>query len=243
MKEFRFKEHDEEGMGTLETLAEAEQLNRWMYETIKPYCKGKIIEVGSGIGNISRYFIENGEDLVMSDIRKDYTDRLKTRFESRDPRVYRLDISAPGFVQEHEKLVGAFDTVFSLNVLEHIEDEQQAIRNYVSLLRPGGHLILLVPAYQALYNKFDRMLYHYRRYTRDTLRSALEKETEVVHTQYFNAAGILGWYVSGTILQNKTLPGGQVRLYNRLVPLFRILDRLLMNKVGLSVIAVGKKRS
>jgi 2-polyprenyl-3-methyl-5-hydroxy-6-metoxy-1,4-benzoquinol methylase len=241
LKQFHFKEHDQEGMSTLEILSEADRLNRWMYETILPYCSGRILEVGSGIGNISQYFLDNGHDLVMSDIRQEYTNRLEERFAGRSPEIHRIDISLPDFTERHQDLIGTFDTVFSLNVLEHIEDEQQALQNYGALLKPGGRLIILVPAYQVFYNGFDRILHHYRRYTRKSLKLALEKELNVIHTQYFNVAGILGWFVSGSILRNKELPGGQVMLYNRLVPLFRLADKLLMNSVGLSVIAVGKK--
>ena len=110
------------------------------------------------------------------------------------------------------------------------------------MLKPGGKLIILVPAYQALYNQFDKELFHYRRYTTSSLSDVFKKAGIPIEKKfYFNAAGILGWYVSGKIQKNKTIPKGQMGLYNKLVPLFKIADQILMNSMGLSAVCVGKK--
>jgi len=53
--------------------------------------------------------------------------------------------------------------------------------------------------------------------------------------------GIPGWYISGKLQKNKTIPKGQMSLYNKFVPVFKLVDKLLFNKVGLSVISVGIK--
>ncbi|MCC6516189.1 MAG: class I SAM-dependent methyltransferase, partial [Chitinophagales bacterium] len=57
MYDFHFKEIDADGQTTLEAIDKADNFNEWMYQTIKPFCKGKVLEIGSGIGNISRYFL------------------------------------------------------------------------------------------------------------------------------------------------------------------------------------------
>ena len=62
MKEFQFKVEDKEGLNTLETISKADKFNRWMFDTISPYCKGRILEIGSGIGNISQFFINVNAD-------------------------------------------------------------------------------------------------------------------------------------------------------------------------------------
>ena len=93
------------------------------------------------------------------------------------------------------------------------------------MLRPGGRLVLLVPAYEFLYNSFDELLGHYRRYTRKSLSALLQREGfSIVDTHYFNAAGIAGWWFSGVVLGKKKLPEGQLALYNRLVPFIRLAD-------------------
>jgi len=243
---FDFKDHDEEGLLTLDAISGADNLNRWMYDTIRPYSGGRILEVGSGIGNISQFFLNDGYEITLSDIRENYCDILRKKFQS-DPHfkeVILLDLVAIDFDTKYQRLLNSFDTVFALNVVEHIEDDQLALRNAKKLLKTGGTLIILVPAYQALYNSFDRELFHFRRYTAAKLNRLFHAEKLLIlRSFYFNASGIAGWFVSGKIQKNKILPKGQVSFYNSLVPLFKIIDRLLFNKIGLSVITIGKKQS
>jgi hypothetical protein len=109
-------------------------------------------------------------------------------------------------------------------------------------LKEGGNLVILVPAYMSLYNRFDEELGHYRRYTKKSLEKIFTANSlEIIHRQYFNFAGIPGWYVSGKIQKNRTIPGSQMAFYNRLVPVFRLFDKLILNSAGLSVIMVGRK--
>ena len=71
-------EIDHEGMETLAVVSEAQQLNRWMYKTIEPFCTGKILEIGSGIGNISSFFIHDNHEIYLSDLLQiDLTSRQK----------------------------------------------------------------------------------------------------------------------------------------------------------------------
>jgi SAM-dependent methyltransferase len=236
---------DEVGLSTLDNLSAADQLNDWMFESIQPYVKGRTLEIGSGIGNISGCFVRHDLPLYVSDYSDHYCRLLRQKFVNerliRD--VFQIDLAAPGFENKYAPLMGKFDTVFALNVVEHIGNDGRAIANCKKLLAPGGHLIILVPAYQLLYNGFDKELEHFRRYTRTSLKNLfLAQQFKIIKSWYFNLAGILGWFVSGTILRKKTLPAGQLSFYNKLVPIFRIADRLVMNQLGLSVITVGKKK-
>jgi SAM-dependent methyltransferase len=206
---------------------------------------GPVLEIGSGIGNISAFLLAGGCEAWLSDLRPHYCRKLRERFggHSSCKGVLELDLVRPGFERAYGHLRARFGTVFALNVVEHIADDHRAIANCHLLLRPGGRLIVLVPAYRFLYNRFDRELGHYRRYTRATLRRLLQANgLDILGAHYFNLAGVLGWFVSGTLLKNHTLPAGQVALYNRLVWLFRILDRLMLRRLGLSVLAVGRTR-
>ncbi len=235
---------DPEGQVTLEVIAKADRFNQWMFKTIDPFCAGLILEVGSGIGNISKFFLEAGHSIALSDIRMSYVDHLKKTF-SHYPHlieIFQLDLIDPDFTDKYGSMKEKFDTLFSLNVVEHIENDQLAIQNASYLLKKGGNLVILVPAFPSLYNHFDRSLGHYRRYTRKSLKVILKQNhLKVLHSQYFNLAGILGWYVSGKLQKNETIPGGQMNLYNQLVPVFKFLDLIALNVAGLSVIAVGRK--
>jgi SAM-dependent methyltransferase len=209
-----------------------------MYSAIRPFCKGKILEIGSGIGNISHFFFEDKSDIVLSDIRQNYCERLKNKFPQAD--VLHFDLVSPNFDTEMKAYFGSFDSIFALNVVEHIENDGLALSNAKKLLKAGGILIILVPAYQSLYNRFDKELMHFRRYTANGLSSLFRTSgLTVKSSRYFNLIGIVGWMFSGTIQKNKTIPSDQMRFFNALVPLFKLFDQLVLRKAGLSVIVVG----
>jgi len=244
MREFDFKPIDNEGEDTLNTIALANHFNKWMYDTIKPWCNGKILEIGSGVGNISEYFIIDNASILLTDIRDSYCEALREKFSGNRTMlgIENMNLVDADFEDKFGKYFNSFDTVFALNVVEHIFDDKLAIANCYKLLKPGGHLIILVPAYQWLYTDFDKELEHYRRYTCQRLESLfIANKLRIVKSRYFNAAGIAGWLVSGKMQHHKIIPAGQIRLFNRLVFLFKLFDKLIFNSFGLSVITVGIK--
>jgi len=234
---------DEVGFSTLLNIRDLDEFNQWMFESIRPYVQGRTLEVGSGIGNISSMFVRSQLPLSLSDYNKAYSSLLQKKFASEPliPGVYRIDLADPDFETNWSHLFGSFETIFALNVIEHIKDDQLAVVNCHKLLAPGGHLILLMPAYPLLYNRFDKGLGHHRRYTRKTMNLLLSTRFELVKTWYFNLAGIFGWFIFGTICRGKTITKRQMSVYNRLVWLFRIADKVTFRRIGLSVIGVGKK--
>ncbi|PHX91755.1 MAG: methyltransferase type 12 [Flavobacteriales bacterium] len=235
-----FKEFDLEGEENLRAIAAADQFNHWMYSQIQPYCKGKILEIGSGIGNISRFFVENKQDIDLSDIRNQYRSYLRKKFSSR--QCIDIDIVGENFDIVHAEKIGTYDAIFALNVVEHIKDDRMALLNMVKLLKPGGNIVILVPAYQYLYNGFDRALEHFRRYTKYTLMAIFPNNAQLVKTWHFNFAGIFGWFLVGTIFRKKVIPESNMRVYNVLTPLFKLADKVVCNSMGLSVIAVYQKK-
>ncbi len=242
-KNFTYQEKDIRGEKTLDVISKADKFNFWMFNTILPYTKGEILEIGSGIGNISLFFLENGSKIALSDIRNNYCQNLETNFNkySNLNSVIQLDIVDKEFDKKYSQYFNKFDSVFSLNVMEHIENEQEAITNCKKLLKHNGVLITLVPAYKTLYCKFDEELKHFRRYTKKSLKNVLIKEGfAITRSFYFNTIGIIGWFISGKILRKKTIPENQMKFYNKLVPLFKIIDKLLFNSMGLSVICIAK---
>lgn len=237
-------ETDPSGLQTLERFAAATRFNRWMFDTIHPYCKGHVLEVGSGIGNISRLFLEHHIPLTVSDLREEYCVILKRQFGEHPylRGITSVDLAVPDFKEQYKDMLQQFDTVVSLNVIEHIQDDAQAIAYCTALLKPGGHLIILVPAFQALYNLFDKELGHYVRYTDRSMGRLFEKAgLEVINQQYFNAVGIAGWMMNGSILRKKLIPRKQLQLFDKLVPVIKLVDNLTFHKIGLSVITVGRK--
>ena len=235
---------DEFGYSTLENIASAGKFNRWMYDTITSFCNGEILEVGGGIGNISHCFLSDGKNLTITDLQDEYCEVIKENLgdNGKLQQIICMDIVDPDFDIKHQFLFGKFDAVFALNVVEHIEDDLLAIENCKKLLKSGGQLVILVPAFQFLFNSFDKALGHFRRYKKKGLVDLfLKNELQIVHSQYFNFVGTLGWWVSGNLLRKKIVPEGQMKLYDFLVPVIKIIDYFTKRFIGLSVIAVGKK--
>ena len=235
-------EKDHSGLETLELFANAPHFNKWLFENISSYCQGNILEIGSGIGNISKLLLQQNLQVTLSDLRKDYCEQLLLDFgkNSNLQNVLQIDLSLKDFEKKYEQSLHKFDTVIALNVIEHIEDDNLVINNCKKLLKPNGRLIILVPAFMKLYNSFDKELGHYRRYNKKKLGDLFQTQhLQIIRIQYFNCAGILGWWFTGSILKKKIIPRNQLAIYEKLVPLFRLFDNLLMKRIGLSVIAVG----
>lgn len=226
------------GAATLERMAAAPRYNRWMFERLRPWVGGgrRVLEIGAGIGNMSAFLAER-ERLVLTDTEDYYLGRLRERFAGR-PHVTVAALRLPA-VEAHlaaERL----DTVVCLNVLEHIEDDRASLRAMHDLLQPGGRLVLLVPALPALYGTLDEALGHFRRYTPRELRDKFtEAGFRMRRLEYFNLAGVPGWWFAGRVLKRRLIPTGALRWYEALVPLFR-LERLLPWRIGQSLIAIGE---
>jgi SAM-dependent methyltransferase len=207
-----------------------------MFDRLRRWIGRRVLEIGSGIGNLSEFLVDR-ERLVLTDTREEYLSRLRARFAGRrNVMVARLNLP-----DDHGALAGQrFDTIICLNVLEHVEDDRGSLVAIRGMLAPGGRLVLLVPALPALYGSMDRELGHHRRYTRGALAGLLRATGfNVAHTEYFNLAGVPGWWLAGRVLRRPMIPAGSLRLYDLLVPLFR-LESLLPWRVGQSLIAIGE---
>ena|ERR1022692_4069633 len=236
---------DATGLETLEIFADTDKFNSWLFETLAPYCKNNLLEIGSGIGNISELLLNHFITVSLSDLRTEYCALLQKKFGSNQhlKSINLIDLSEKEFDKKYAPLEKSFDTIIASNVVEHIEDDHLAIRNCKSMLSQGGRLVVLAPAYQWLYNSFDKELGHFRRYNKQTLTKLfIDEGFEVIHSQYFNFAGIFGWWLSGAVLKKKILPKNQLAIYNILIPLLRLADNLVVRQSGLSVIVAGEKK-
>jgi SAM-dependent methyltransferase len=207
-----------------------------MFDRLRRWVGRRVLEIGSGIGNLSTFLVDR-ERLVLTDTREEYLDRLRSRF-AKHPNVSVARLYLP---TELGALAGQhFDTIICLNVLEHVDDDISALQAIRRMLTPNGRLILLVPALPALYGTIDKALGHHRRYKRAGLESLLGATGfNVAHIEYFNLAGVPGWWFAGRVLRRQMIPATSLKLYDMLVPLFR-LERLLPWRIGQSLIAIGE---
>ncbi len=232
------RENREPGYKTLQRTESLHRYNAWMWEKVAPYVGDRVLEVGAGTGNMTRY-LSSREQVVASDVDPQYVQMLGNTFAN-DPhvRACRFDL---GVDAAPEGLDGGFDTVLCLNVLEHIEDDIGALRRIHGVLTDQGRVVLVVPALSRLYGEIDRAIGHYRRYEQAELTRKLETAGFVVeHTSTFNVIGALGWYINSRLLKRRTVPGLQAHINDLLVPLLRLEGRLGC-PVGLSLLFVGRR--
>ncbi len=230
---------DAVGAATLERMAEVPAFNRWMFDRLADWIGSRVLEIGSGIGNMSQFFIDR-DQVVLTDTESAYRLVLQEKFGARG-NVAVVALSLPHVPRELSDR--RFDTIVCLNVLEHIDDDIGSLEAMYSLLEPAGKLVLLVPAFPGLYGSLDRALGHYRRYTRKLLRARYAKVGFAMRRlEYFNLAGIPGWWITGRLLRRDLIPAGSLALYDSLVPLFR-WERFLPLRVGQSLIAIGERLS
>jgi SAM-dependent methyltransferase len=231
-------DRDQYGSTILARLSEVPRFNRWMGDTLRPFMGDRVLEIGAGIGNVTRALAPR-ERYAVSDVNPHYLDYLRNFAEFRPyMEVKRLDVADP---EDFGDESGRYDTVLCLNVLEHLEDRDQALRNLHRALERGGRAIVLVPQGPALYGSLDRALGHRLRYTRETLRAALEKQGFEVEVLFdFNRVSVPAWWLSGKVLGRRRLSRIQLKALDWTVWLARRIDRWLPWP-GASLVAVARR--
>jgi len=216
---------------SLETLSQAPAYYRWLCSQVRPFIRGKTLELGAGIGNFGRWASEFASEYHATDVDPLLVERLKQDF----PKAFRWDLFEP-FPGDD-----LYDTVIILNVIEHLQDDVGAMQALIERLKPGGHLIVMVPAMHILYGSLDRAFGHYRRYHKsEMLRLMKHVQLDVVRNVYVNVAGMLGWFIYGRILKHQQLPQQLCSRFNLVLPLLK-LERPFAHFAGLSLITVGQK--
>lgn len=225
--------------GILDAMAQTPNFNRWMADTIRPFCGHKVLEIGAGIGNLTAQLLRGRQKYVATDINPEHMARLATRFSYRPMLGIReANLENPGHFAE---LKEGFDTVVCLNVLEHVPDDRTGLKNIWSTLQPGGRAIILVPEGMSVYGTLDKVLGHCRRYSEEELRTKMTEAGFVVEQVVnFNRPTRPGWFVNGRILKKDVFSPFQLGVFDRLVWLWRRIDGYLPWRPT-SIIGVGVK--
>jgi hypothetical protein len=206
---------------------------------VRPWLGNRVAELGVGRGNISK-FIRQHDDVLLTDYRLDYLQELLHKWRYRpNLRIGKLDMTARADFEQLREF--APQSVVFLNVLEHIEDDVAVLTALRETVPAGCRIVVLVPYNPKLYSDFDRQLGHFRRYSKGELENKMRGAGFEVETQfYFNKFGVFAWYIANTIGGQKALTPFQLKVYNFLTPLFRILDRILPT-TGLSTVVVARQ--
>ncbi|MGH7719417.1 MAG: class I SAM-dependent methyltransferase [Gemmatimonadaceae bacterium] len=224
----------------LESLAEARNYYRLIRRRFAPHLGSRVVEVGAGIGTFSRFLLDapGVRELVAIEPAANNFPVLRDRF-SGDRRVTLM----------HGEL-GAFaptlraDSLVAVNVLEHVENDVEFLRDARQVLGERGALLIFVPALQSIYGTLDRAFDHYRRYNRPQLQARLrDAGFASVQTRYVNMPGIVAWYLAGRVMRRTTIGRGSVRFYDRFViPAVWAIEELAAPPIGQSLLAVARTR-
>lgn len=225
---------DAELADTLDNLDGAANYAAWIFGQVEPHLGEDVLEVGAGHGTFTEIMSERGGRVVATDVSERCVDRLRARFAGNDRvAVVHGGVDAVGH--------GPFDSAVLINVLEHIEDDDGVLRELSATLKPGGRLILWVPAFQFLYSGFDRKIGHYRRYRKGEFRRQLTQAGfSVIDIRYINLVGALAWLVVARMMRKAPTGGVSVGIYDSyFVPVLRRLEGTRGVPFGQSVFAVA----
>jgi 2-polyprenyl-3-methyl-5-hydroxy-6-metoxy-1,4-benzoquinol methylase len=228
-------------------LADQEKMSRarnyfaWQWRLAKCELGPRVIEIGCGIGNFTR-MLHDREVVIAIDAEPECVERLSERlWNQANLQAMALDLMHPQFAD-----LARFhpDSCVCLNVLEHIEDDCEALRRMASILVPGGVIVLLVPAFPSLHGPIDERLGHHRRYTRASLL-ALTKAAglRLQKARYMNTAGFFGWWVNAHVLKRESQSEAQIEVFDRfVVPLMSRVESWTRPPFGQSLFAVLRKQ-
>lgn len=221
---------------SLDLLRDTYNYNHWIYSLLRPHLGTVVLEIGSGIGNITQFLL-SCDRLICVEPEKEYLKHLQDLMRVHgNVRVVNCGIESIPSVEVPE---GTCDTVLCLNVLEHIQDDLDAVRRMTSVLKKGGRVVLYVPACSWAYGAMDKAMIHHRRYSRATLRSlAVQAELRMTVCRYVNFAGLLGWWWAGRVRKETLIDPLKARMMDRLVPFTSALERLVRPPLGQSLFAV-----
>ncbi|GIE87270.1 class I SAM-dependent methyltransferase [Actinoplanes regularis] len=220
----------------LEGLATAVNHRRWFVELALPYLGDNPIEIGSGLGDYAVEWAEHLPRFTATEADPDRLVLLKERMADH-PNIDVRQMLLPA-----QDAAGEYSAAVSYNVLEHIEDHVGALRSMSELVRPGGRVIIIVPAFMFAMSQVDIATGHIRRYTKKTLGAAFaEAGLQMERLHYANALGLIGYYAATSIFKLAPKEGPMVKVYDSLVlPVTKAAERIVRPPFGQSVFAVAR---
>jgi 2-polyprenyl-3-methyl-5-hydroxy-6-metoxy-1,4-benzoquinol methylase len=211
---------------------------KYFSQQIKHYIKGKVLEVGAGIGSTTLLLNDGSTNQwLMLEPDEKMSASLKKKIESKElPANCRLQTGTI------DQLTSTFDTIIYIDVLEHIENDAEELRKAATLLNAGGHIVVLSPAFQFLYSPFDKAIGHCRRYNKKMFRHITPEGLQLISKRYYDSVGYFAALMNKLVLRQKYPTHTQVMFWDKwMVPVSKISDKLFFHSFGKSIIAVWKK--
>ena len=224
-------------------MSRADNYRRWQFEMVAPYVKGKVLEVGGGIGNFTLELASVADSVTTIEPNAYCFGRLaeKTRNHSKIQAYNTTVESLNKHLSEAEKL----DTLVLMNVLEHLEDDHQVLEQLKRRLKPGGRVVLLVPAANWAFGKLDERLGHYRRYSKSYARKLMSGvNLQIEKMRYFNFIGLWAWWWNAKIARRENQNDAQIRLFDKyFVPCIARIEKMIHPPIGQTLLVVARNQS
>lgn len=224
----------------LDLFAHVTNWKAYWSQQIQPYLRGDLLEVGAGLGTNTELLRPSGKGRsVCVEPDPGLTAQLEQKLAAiSSGRPY---VAICGTT---ESISDMFDSIVYIDVLEHIEDDRGEMKRAAALLKPGGHLVVLSPAHQALFTPFDASIGHFRRYNKRMLREITPPELEIERLWYLDSAGLLASLGNRVLLHQSMPTRAQLHFWDkRMVPVSRIVDRLALYSLGKTVLGAWTKRA
>ena len=225
----------------LEQMLSAINYNDWIYSMIEPYFGKNIIEIGAGIGTVTRKIIQKNIRITAVEPNENCQRHLLKDY-SNNPNFSLI----PSKIEDckiNNELLGKFDTLICINVLEHIKDDLDSMMTFNKILKNGGYVLLIVPALSMLFGPIDKSVGHYRRYSKKDLQSLFSNSSfEIEKIYYFNFVGSLGWFVNSHILKIESQKESQISLMDKLVPFLSSIESVIHPPIGMSLFVAARKK-
>mgnify|MGYP001438643644 CR=1 FL=1 len=210
---------------------------KYQFSLIKDFVGKKVLEVGPGTGEFAKkYLLKKSEQLVLTEISENLNQSLQKQFKDSDKEVRILSRKIVDIDED-------FDTICYFDVVEHIENHEEEIHQAFKKLKKDGHLIIIVPAFNHLYSNFDKSLGHYRRYEKKFFSEFAKKNNLVCKKLFY--FDIIGYFflLVNRIINTKTQKkvAFATFLWNLLIPISRIIDKITFHSVGKSLVCILKK--
>lgn len=222
----------------LALFAQARNWKRYVAGCLHACMTGEVLEVGAGLGEMTRMLCDGRQAAwVCLEPDPNLAARLARAFPGGLAHGVPIKV-VPGTLSDLAP-GRRFDCILYMDVLEHIADDRAELAQAAARLRPGGCLVVLSPAHQALFSAFDRAIGHHRRYDRRMLRAIAPPGLVEARLCHLDAAGMLCSLANRVVLRRAQPRLHEILFWDRmLVPLSRVLDALLMNCVGRSILGV-----
>lgn len=218
----------------LENFEKATIWRKYIYFQIKKYIKFRILEVGAGIGSFTKNYINDEDEIVLTETDDSNLRYLKKRFQDK-----KIDIKKNFIVDIKE----TYNTIMYLNVLEHIEDDKKEIEDALKKLNSNGYLIILVPAHNNLYSKFDKAVGHFRRYEMKFFENLQLNNSKITQLYFLDCMGYFLYFLNKIFFKEEVYPSKmKILIWDKFfTPITFFLDKILGYKFGKNIMCIIKK--